>query len=151
MTIFVDADSCPVKKEIVEIASNYPVQLVFVASYAHMMNESQAGKWVFVDCEKEAADLYLMNHTKKGDLAVTQDIGLASTLLAKGVYVLSPRGIQFEEKDIQTALELRHLTAKARRRGEYGKGPRKFTEEDRLRFEKEFTKALSNSECRKLE
>jgi uncharacterized protein YaiI (UPF0178 family) len=116
-----------------------------------MMNESQAGKWVFVDCEKEAADLYLMNNTKKGDLAVTQDIGLSSTLLAKGVYVLSPRGIQFEEKDIQTALELRHLSAKARRRGEYGKGPKRFTEEDRLRFEKEFTKALSDSECRKLE
>ncbi|KKK33315.1 hypothetical protein WQ57_24845 [Mesobacillus campisalis] len=116
-----------------------------------MMNDSQSGKWVFVDCEKEAADLYIMNHTKKGDIAVTQDIGLASTLLAKGVYVLSPRGIQFEEKDIQTALELRHLSAKARRRGEYGKGPRRFSEADRITFGQEFTRLLSNSQCRKLE
>ncbi|WP_432806703.1 DUF188 domain-containing protein [Mesobacillus maritimus] len=62
-----------------------------------------------MDSIKEAADLYIMNYISKGDIAITQDIGLASTLLVKGVYVLSPRGILFEEKEIETALELRHL------------------------------------------
>lgn len=38
-----------------------------------------------------------MNHAFMGDITVTQDIGLASTLLPKGVHVLSPRGTLFDE------------------------------------------------------
>jgi uncharacterized protein len=140
----VDADSCPVMKEIVEIASKFLIEVIFVASYAHMRNNLEGQSWVFVDSHKEAVDLYLMNHVKKGDFAVTQDIGLASTLLAKGVYAISPRGTLFEEKEIQTALELRHLTAKARRQGIYGKGPKPFTERDREKFVKGLSMLLSN-------
>lgn len=143
MTVFVDADSCPVKQEIVEILSAFPFHLVFVASYAHMTNDTSTERWVYVDSDKEAADLYIMNHARMGDICITQDIGLASTLLAKRVYVLSPRGTLFEEQGIQTALELRHLSAKARRRGIYGKGPKSFNEKDREKFVKEFTMLLS--------
>jgi uncharacterized protein YaiI (UPF0178 family) len=131
-------------KEIVEIATQYSIQAVFVASYAHMKSDLGGLNWVFVDSYKEAVDLYLMNHVKKGDFAVTQDIGLASTLLAKGVYTLSPRGSLFEEKEIQTALELRYLSAKARRQGVYGKGPKPFTLKDREKFIKELSMLLSN-------
>lgn len=110
-----------------------------------MKNEfSSSERWVFVDSVKEAADLYIMNHVSKGDICITQDIGLASTLLSKGVYVVSPRGILFEESEIETALELRLLLAKARRRGGYGKGPKPFSEKDRENFMKELTRLLSN-------
>ncbi|WP_079509783.1 YaiI/YqxD family protein [Mesobacillus jeotgali] len=139
-----DADSCPVIKEIVEIASKFAIEAVFVASYAHMKNDLQGQNWVFVDSYKEAVDLYLMNHVKKGDFAVTQDIGLASTLIAKGVYTISPRGSLYEEKGIQTALELRYISAKARRQGYYGKGPKPFTEKDREKFIEELNMLLSN-------
>ncbi|WP_319942290.1 DUF188 domain-containing protein [Neobacillus rhizosphaerae] len=71
-----------------------------------------------------------MNHASKGNITITQDIGLASTILLKGVQVLSPRGVVFEEKAIQTALDLRFLNAKARKRGVYGKGPKPFQSED---------------------
>ena len=114
-----------------------------------MSNEFPSVKWAYVDSIKEAADLYIMNYISKGDIAITQDIGLASTLLAKGVYVLSPRGILFEEKEIETALELRHLSAKARRRGIYGKGPKPFSEKDRENFKQELTKLLSKFQERK--
>ncbi|WP_338030780.1 DUF188 domain-containing protein [Cytobacillus citreus] len=52
-----------------------------------------------------------MNHASPSDIVVTQGIGLASTLLLKGVYVLSPRGILYEEKEIHTALDMRYLSA----------------------------------------
>lgn len=131
-------------KEIVEIAEQYSIPTVFVASYAHMKSDLGGLNWVFVDSEKEAVDLYVMNHVAKNDFAVTQDIGLASTLLAKGVYVISPRGILFEEKEIQTALDLRYLNAKARRQGVYGKGPKAFTLKDREKFTKGLDMLLSN-------
>lgn len=131
-------------KEIVEIASRFSINTVFVASYAHMKNDLQGLNWVFVDSDKEAVDLYLMNHVKKGDFAVTQDIGLASTLLAKGVYAISPRGTLFEEKGMQSALEFRHISAKARKQGFYGKGPKPFIEKDRENFTKGLSMLLSN-------
>ncbi|MBN8200577.1 YaiI/YqxD family protein [Bacillus sp. NTK034] len=141
-----DADSCPVKEEIVEIANSFTMDAVFVASYAHMKNDLNGAVWKFVDSSKEAADLFIMNYVKSGDVVVTQDIGLASTLLLNGVYVLSPRGILFEENEIRTALEMRHLSVKARRRGVYGKGPKPYSREDRSRFVQKLTKILSNLE-----
>ncbi|MGG0716458.1 DUF188 domain-containing protein [Robertmurraya massiliosenegalensis] len=138
-----DADSCPVKAEIVEIAQNFDVSVSFVASYNHVTNDTIGGTWHYVDSDKEAADLFIMNHVHAGDIAVTQDIGLASTLLAKKVLVLSPRGSLYEEKDIESALHMRYLSAKARRQGKYGKGPKPFTMDDRNRFRKNFTNLLS--------
>ena len=141
--IFIDADSCPVKEEIVEKANEKGLQTFFIASYAHMSHDLQKMNWVFVDDDKEAADLYIMNHAKRGDLVITQDIGLASTLLLKGVYVLSPRGILYEEKSIHTALDLRYLAAKSRRRGIYGKGPKPYSTEDRKKFVQELSIILA--------
>ncbi|MEQ2464877.1 YaiI/YqxD family protein [Niallia hominis] len=144
--VYVDADSCPVKEDIVEIASYYHYELLFVASYAHMMKENDEQKWKYVDSDKEAVDLFIMNATKKQDIVVTQDIGLASTLLLKQVTVLSPRGVIFEEKSINTALDMRYLSAKARRKGVYGKGPKPYTEEDRQKFRRNFIRILSKVE-----
>lgn len=105
--------------------------------------KSTYAAWKYVDSGKEAADMFIMNHAVKGDITVTQDIGLASTLLLKGVQVMSPRGILFEEKGIQTALDLRFLNAKARKRGVYEKGAKPFQSEDRARFMTKLIKILS--------
>ncbi|RHW41028.1 DUF188 domain-containing protein [Neobacillus notoginsengisoli] len=140
-----DADSCPVKEEIAHVASDFSVSVIFVASYAHTVRNPLYSEWEwrYVDSSREAADLYIMNHSFKGDVVITQDIGLASTLLPKGVYVLSPKGILFEDKEIQTALDIRYLNAKARARGIYGKGPSPFTEGERKRFVRELASVLS--------
>ncbi|WP_312093217.1 YaiI/YqxD family protein [Niallia sp.] len=144
--IYVDADSCPVKEDIVEIASYYHYELLFVASYAHMKRDNDEQQWKYVDSDKEAVDLFIMNATKKQDIVVTQDIGLASTLLLKQVSVLSPRGVIYEEESINTALDMRYLSAKARRKGVYGKGPKPYTEEDRQKFRRNFKRILSKNE-----
>src|SRR5213080_1580663 len=66
------------KKEIWDCATRFQVKVIFVASYKNMMNDPE-GKWVYVDAVKEAADLYIINAVKKGDLVITNDIGLAGT------------------------------------------------------------------------
>lgn len=108
-----------------------------------MMNDYAAASWKFVDSTKEAVDLFIMNKAGKGDIAITQDIGLASTLLPAGIYVLSPKGILYDEQSIHTALDLRYLSAKARRQGIHGKGPKPFTIKDRERFVNGLTGILS--------
>lgn len=105
-TIFVDADACPVKDEILQTASEYEVQVLFVASFEHyQLSRSNEEKWKYVDPHKEAADLYIANHVKPGDIVVTQDIGLASLLLNRNVSVMSERGRLYKEDTIDFALE----------------------------------------------
>ncbi|WP_342666998.1 YaiI/YqxD family protein [Priestia koreensis] len=143
MRVFVDADACPVKKEISTIADVLNVAVIYVASYNQASAHNAEGEWKYVDAEKEAADLYIMNQAKPQDVAVTQDIGLASILVKQGVNVLSPRGRYFEEKDMSEALFMRYVSAKERRAGHYGKGPKRFTDRDRERFKETFQKLLS--------
>ena len=100
-------------------------QVIFVASYDHIPNkEGEYGEWVFVDPGNDAADLYILNHIKRHDVLITQDIGLASLVLAKGVYALSHKGKEYKEDSIRTALDYRYLAAKERAKGNYGKGPK---------------------------
>lgn len=142
--LYVDADACPVKAEIVDICQQNNVEMVFVSSYAHTMTLPPVAKVVTVDSEKEAVDLYIMNKVKKDDICVTQDHALASILLAKGVFVLSPRGLIYREDTIGDMLEARHYNQKQRRMGARTKGPKAFEKKDRLHFARQLT-ALLNS------
>jgi uncharacterized protein YaiI (UPF0178 family) len=144
--IFVDADACPVKNEILLIANTYHIEVTFVASYSHVLNNKMGGKWIYVDTGKEEVDMYIVNHAKKNDVVVTQDIGLASLLLGKKMVVISPRGRQFFEENIDIALNMRYISAKERRKGHHSKGPSPYTDEDRRNFTQTLEKILSNLE-----
>ncbi|WP_241156689.1 YaiI/YqxD family protein [Bacillus sp. FJAT-42376] len=144
MKILVDADACPVKEEIVSIGDSHGLETVFVASYNHMTSNDLGKKWVYVDTDKESADLYIVNRVKSGDVVISQDIGLAGLLLKKNVIVLTPRGKHYTEYNIETALQFRYLSAKGRREGIHSKGPKPFLEEDRKNFKDALEKILSN-------
>ncbi|WP_209123021.1 DUF188 domain-containing protein [Alkalihalobacillus sp. BA299] len=131
--VYVDADSCPVKEEILTISSEFNVEVIFVSSYSHQIQNEQA-KVVMVDPDKEAADLFIMNHAKESDVVITQDHALASILVGRRLSVLSPRGKIFSEDEMITILQLRHWSQKQRRAGNKTKGPKAFTSLDRKHF-----------------
>lgn len=108
-----------------------------------MTMETLGKKWVYVDAEKESADLYIVNHTRPDNIVVTQDIGLAGLLLKKNVMVLTPRGKHYTEQNIDTALQFRYLSAKGRREGIHSKGPKPFLDADRKNFADSLEKILS--------
>lgn len=143
-SIFVDADACPVKEECISCSKQFNVEVIFVASIKNKSHSYTDEKWVYVDWDKEAADLYMMNASVKGDIAITSDIGLAAALLGKGVCVISPKGTIYNETNIDSLLFLRHTAAKKRRRGVYSKGPKAFTAQDRDNFQETLIKILSN-------
>lgn len=65
---------------------------------------------------------------------MTQDYGLASLVLPKGVCVLHQLGYQYTEANIDGLLEQRYFSAKVRKSGGHTKGPKAFTAEDRATF-----------------
>lgn len=144
MTVFVDADACPVKDEIFSFARQYNVQSVFVSSYNHFSHVAEM-EWVYVDTEREAVDLYIVNHAQKGDVVITHDIGLASLLVNRDICVMSPQGKMYSEDGIGHVLYIRYLHAKQRRQGVRMKGMKRFSDEERQTFRKSFEKILSKS------
>ncbi|GAA0341218.1 YaiI/YqxD family protein [Bacillus carboniphilus] len=141
--VFVNADACPVKDEIQNIANQHGLEVTYVASYAHYHQSTDEKKWKFVDAEKESADLYIVNASQKGDFVVTHDMGLAASIVPKCVYVITPRGKVIQEEDLDSLLFFRYASFKARRGGEKTKGPKKFTEQDRQNFSHHFLRILS--------
>jgi uncharacterized protein len=131
-----------VKNEVLFLAQKYNIEIVFVSSYKHF-SPSMEAKWIYVDTEKEAVDLYIINHAVTNDVVVTQDIGLASMLLNRGIYALSPRGKIYKEEEILNMLQFRYLYAKQRRQGMNTKGPKRFSQEDRNAFIQSLEKILS--------
>lgn len=145
MKIYVDADACPVKDIIVEEANErgYPVILVMSISHFSMQTYPENVDTVYVDAQQDEADYRIMQLSRKGDLIITQDYGLASLALAKGCLVMHHRGYMYTEENIDRLLETRHLSAKARKAGKRTKGPKPFTKEDKEFFRRRFIQILA--------
>lgn len=141
--IVVDADACPVKNEIAATAREFGATVLMVASFDHRMSlEDDNVTIVQVDRSDQSVDLYIANQLMRGDVLVTQDFGLATIGLAKGAAVLSNRGQRYTDETIGFLLERRHEHARRRRAGHYGKGPKPFTQLDRVNFQQCLTQVL---------
>lgn len=144
MKIFVDADACPVKEAIVEIAREKKIDVVFVVSTAGYFDRGWDVEKVLVDSLPQAVDIAIINRVETGDVVVTQDYGLASLVLGKKGKAISPRGYVFHEQNIDRVLQRRHINYEARKAGVRVKGPKKRTREDEVRFHKNFIYLLEN-------
>lgn len=133
--ILVDADACPVKDIISEVAVEFDIAVVLVASIAHKTEQTFPNtEQIWVDSSPQAVDMAIVNRLSPGDLIVTGDYGLASLVLAKGGRAISPRGHLYHHKNIDTLLMQRHVDAKIRRSGGKTRGPKAFSGEDKKSF-----------------
>ncbi|WP_444685111.1 DUF188 domain-containing protein [Alkalicoccus luteus] len=141
--VFADGDSIPVVPQLITLSEQYGFQLVLVHSHAHTRSSlPERVKTIIVDQGADAADFRMISETAAGDIAVTDDLGLASILSARGVYVIHSNGIRFREEAADAVLEWRHAKKEARRRGIYGKGPSKRKRSADVHFENHFVELL---------
>ena len=143
MELFIDGDGCPVKDEAIQIAQTFQLPVTLVTSFDHYStkNESPAYKTVYVDPGSDSADYKIVALVHAGDIAITQDYGLASLLLAKNVTVLHQKFI-YELATIDFLLQTRYEGQQLRKSGKRTKGPAPFTKEDRDHFEKLLTDVI---------
>lgn len=146
MKIYVDADACPVKDEIIYVAKEYEVPVVLVKSFSHFSHDEETAgvESIYVDTGADSADYRIMKLAQEDDIVITQDYGLAALALGKGCIVLHHKGFMFTQKNIDQLLQNRHVNAKARRSGEKTKGPKPFTTEDRELFRHLLIKVLND-------
>lgn len=135
MTIWVDADGCPVIREIERIAQRYDVPVVLLCDTNHVLH-SKMSKIVVIGAGADAVDFDLINRCRKGDIVVTQDYGVAAMALVRGSTAIHQSGEWYTEDTIDGMLFQRHNSRKARRASgkNHLRGPRKRTKEEDRRF-----------------
>ena len=132
--IFVDADGCPVKKEVYRVARRYGLNVTLVANSWVETPKADWVKLVTVDHGFDAADDWIVEHVTSGDIVVSADIPLAARCLEKDARVLSPAGRLFTDDSIGEALAKRELLSQLRDLGTMTDGPAPFDRRDRSRF-----------------
>lgn len=144
MRIFVDADACPVVKIIEKIAKKYSVGVTLLCDTNHIL-QSDYSEVRIIGAGADAVDYALVNMLKKGDVAVTQDYGVAAMVLTKGGFCIHQSGRIFTDDNIGGLLMDRHLAKKARMSNSkhHIKGPKKRTNDDDKRFQEAFEKLIA--------
>lgn len=134
LEIFVDADACPVKREIESVAQRHGLIVHIVSNGGIRPSAHPLVRTVIVAEGADAADDWIAQHIGEGDIAVTADIPLASRCLTKGALVLGPAGKPFTEGSIGMALGLRDLHRHLRESTGTQTFNAGFTKQDRSRF-----------------
>ena len=134
LTLYVDADACPVKEEAVRVAERHQLPIHFVSNSWMRLPASPLVNRVVVPDGPDAADDWIATRIAKGDIAVTADIPLASRCLKAGARVVGPTGKPFTDANIGTALAMRELQQHLRETGESKGYNASFTRADRSRF-----------------
>ena len=132
--IFVDADACPVKAEVMRVAERHELRVHFVSnSYMRLPDDPLVNR-VIVSEGPDEADNWIADNIGALDLAITADIPLASRCLSQGAAVIGPTGKPFTEANIGNAMAMRDLSAELREAGVINGYNPSFKKEDRSRF-----------------
>ena len=134
MILYVDADACPVKDEVVRVAERYGLEVIFVADGGLRPSRDPMVRNVIVPQGADAADDWIVEAATPGDIVVTSDIPLASRCLERNARVLKPTGKEFDHANIGNALAMRDLKQQVREATQGQTYNAVFSKADRSRF-----------------
>lgn len=132
--IYVDADACPVKDEVVKVAERLDLVVTFVSNGGLRPSRDPMIRNVVVSKGADAADDWIVDNTHANDIVVTADIPLAARAVALGAHVLGPTGRPFTPETIGMAVAMRDLKQHLRETGESKGYNASFAPQDRSRF-----------------
>jgi uncharacterized protein YaiI (UPF0178 family) len=132
--IYVDADACPVKDEIYRVAARHGIGVSVVAGQFIRVPQDPLIERIAAGSAMDAADDWIAERARPGDIVVTSDIPLASRCVKAGAEVIAPNGKPFTEQSIGMTLAVRNLMTDLRSSGEVTGGPKSFAPRDRSAF-----------------
>jgi uncharacterized protein len=133
-SIYVDADACPVKDEVVKVAERFQLVVTFVSNGGLRPSRDPMIRNIVVGKGGDAADDWIVENAKANDIVVTADVPLASRCVALGAHVLGPTGRPFTPETIGMAVAMRDLGKHLRETGESKGYNAAFTPRDRSAF-----------------
>ena len=133
--IYVDADACPVKDEIIKVATRHKIQVFMVCNGGIRPFKNNLINLIIVSEGSDEADKWIFDSIKPKDIVVTSDIPLASKCIDKGACVLKHDGLILNLKNIGNLLATRDLMFDLRSSDPFLQGKNKnFTKADKGKF-----------------
>ncbi|MDD9732373.1 YaiI/YqxD family protein [Mameliella sp. AT18] len=135
MTLYVDADACPVKAEAETVATRHRLAMVLVANGGLRPSRNPLVSLQIVPDGPDEADKWIADQAGPGDVVITNDIPLAAKCVEAGAQVLRPDGSALTQANIGAQLAMRDLMSDLRAADPFRQGSGKgFTKADRSRF-----------------
>ncbi|MGZ3306686.1 MAG: YaiI/YqxD family protein [Asticcacaulis sp.] len=134
ITVYIDADACPVKDETYKVAARYGLRTFVVSNSFIQIPKSPLIYRMIVDAGPDVADDWIADNVVAGDIVITNDIPLAGRALAKDAHALAPNGRPFTKDSIGAALAQRAIMEHIRSTGEITGGPPPFSAANRSQF-----------------
>ena len=134
MTLYIDADACPVKDEALRVARRHQLPVVLVSNSGLRPSPDPLVRQVVVSDGFDAADNWIAERAGPGDIVVTADVPLAARCVKAGAQVLGPTGRPFTPTNIGMASAMRDLKAHLRETGADRGFNASFTKADRSTF-----------------
>lgn len=149
ITIYVDADTCPVKDEVIKVAIRHTLP-VYMVSNSYLRNVSGPRVQCIVVSEgADEADDWIVEHIEAGDIFVTADILLAERCIKKNASGLKPTGKEFTTENIGSTVAMRNLSTHLRETGEISGHNKPFDKKDRSSFLQTLEKIIQQNRRQK--
>lgn len=148
MKIWIDADAAPrdVKELVFRASTRLKLSVVLVANQSIWVpSESGLISSVAVSEGANIADRYIVANSEPGDLAITADIPLAAELVEKRVFVIDPRGEEYDDRNVLGRLAARDFLDAARGAGMELSGPAPYSPKDRNAFASALDRVLTRA------
>ncbi len=154
ITIYVDADACPVKIEVYRVAERHRIKVIVVSNSPIAVPRDPLIERVVVAAGMDAADDWIAERVSgddragpppetgsasnktavRGDIVITADIPLAGRCVKAGAVAIAPTGRVFTKDSMGMTLATRNLMDSLRSAGEITSGPKAFSPRDRSSF-----------------
>lgn len=122
------------KEETYKVAERYKIHVFVVANSWMTVPLSSSIEVKVVSGDFDAADDWIVETSQARDIVITADILLADRCVKKSVRVLGPKGEEFTEDNVGSAVASRELMQNLRQMGEMRGGPKPMDKKDRSRF-----------------
>ena len=139
ITLYIDADACPVKQEIYRVAERHALKgtalkVLVVTNAPIAVPREETIERVVVGAGMDEADNWIAERAGAGAIVVTADVPLASRAVKAGAEAIAPNGRAFTADSIGMTLATRNLLDSLRSAGEITGGPKPFSPRDRSSF-----------------
>ena len=146
MQIYVDADACPVKKEVEQVATRHGINVIIVSNGGIRPSQNPIMHIIVVDKGPDEADRYIANAIVAGDIVVTGDIPLAARVIENGGSAIKHNGKIITENNVGNMLAMRDLMTDLRSADPFAKqNHKKFSKSDKSRFLNALEKLIQQS------
>jgi uncharacterized protein YaiI (UPF0178 family) len=123
-----------VKADVYRVAERHGLKVYIVSNSPIAVPREPWIERVVVGAAMDAADDWIAERAKAGDIVITADVPLASRGVKAGAVVIAPNGKPFDEASIGMTVATRNLLHELRSAGAITGGPKPFEPRDRSRF-----------------